>query len=59
MKLLKKMPFFGGVGNTPQKQQKRFTELEDGVLIRGSHYEHDTVDAKLVLKVFKEEVIPW
>ena len=27
--LTKKMPFFCGVGNTPQKQQKWFTELED------------------------------
>ena len=40
-------------------KNKRRTRNSDGVLVRGSHYEHDTVDAKLVLKVFKEEVIPW
>ena len=40
-------------------KNKRRSRNKDGDLVLKHHYVHQTIDAKLVVKTFEEELIPW
>ena len=45
--------------HSKQVKNKRRSRNKDGELVHKRHFEHETIDEKVMLTVFENKILPW